>query len=112
MTSPKYEARIRTRTRNSLRNENHLSSSKFKQTLRFYFSLFFQLVIQRVPFEQHTRMGVFGTVRIEAYRRNIYTAGITGTGHFGKFGTTSIPAPNTSVNSVRRQYRYRHFGNF
>ena len=31
-----------------------------------------------------------------------HTAGITGTGHFGKFGT-SIPAPDTSVRSVRHQ---------
>ena len=30
-----------------------------------------------------------------------------GTGHFGKFGTTSIPVPDTSVSSVRHQYRYR-----
>ena len=26
----------------------------------------------------------------------VYTAGITGTGHFDKFGTTSIPLPDTS----------------
>ena len=44
----------------------------------------------------------YGTVRTEAYRR---TAGITGTEHFGMFGT-SIPVPDTSVSSVR-QYRYR-----
>ena len=61
----------------------------------------------------------------------------TGIGHFGKFGTiwipvppvpiqTFIPVPDTSVSSVRHQYRYRtlrkgrysintstrHFGNF
>ena len=54
-----------------------------------------------------------------------HTPGITGTGHFGKFGTTSIPVPDTSVSSVRHQYRYRalqevryihtgtvHFGKF
>ena len=35
-----------------------------------------------------------------------HTAGITGTGHFGKFGKTSIPVPNTSVSSVRHRYRY------
>ena len=29
----------------------------------------------------------------------------TGTGRFGKFGTTSIPVPETSVSSVRYQYR-------
>ena len=27
----------------------------------------------------------------------------TGTGHFGKFGKTSIPVPDTSVSSVRHQ---------
>ena len=37
----------------------------------------------------------------------VYTTGITGTGHFGNFGTTSIPVPDKSVNSVRHQYRYR-----
>ena len=36
-----------------------------------------------------------------------HTAGITGTGHFGKFGTTSIPVPDAWVNSVRHQYQYR-----
>ena len=37
----------------------------------------------------------------------VYTAGCTGTGHFGKFGTTSIPVPDTEVGSVQHQYRYR-----
>ena len=50
----------------------------------------------------------------------------TGTRHFGKFGTASIPVPDNSVSSVRPQYRYptlrydrygldsgtRHFSNF
>ena len=36
-----------------------------------------------------------------------HTAGITGTGHFGKFGTTSIPVPDISVSSVRHSYRYQ-----
>ena len=31
---------------------------------------------------------------------------LTGTGHFGKFGTTSIPVPDTPESSVH-QYRYR-----
>ena len=31
----------------------------------------------------------------------------TGTGQIGKFGTTSIPAPDTSVSWVQHQYRYR-----
>ena len=31
----------------------------------------------------------------------------TGTGHSGKFSTTSIPVPDTSVSSVQYQYRYR-----
>ena len=34
------------------------------------------------------------------------TAGISGTGHFVKFGT-SIPVPDTSVSSVWHPYRYR-----
>ena len=36
-----------------------------------------------------------------------HTGDITGTRHFGNFGTTSIPVPDTSVTSVRQQYRYR-----
>ena len=44
----------------------------------------------------------------------------TGIGHFSKFGTTSMPLPDASVNSVRCGYLYRrcryklsyHFGNF
>ena len=36
-----------------------------------------------------------------------HTAGMTGTRHSGKFGTTLIPVPDTSVNSARHQYRYR-----
>ena len=81
---------------------------------------------------------VFGTVRNEAYRRYMppvlpvpdtsvssvrlqYRYDInTGTGNFGKFGTTSIavlavpvqtfvPVPEKSVSSVRRQYRYPTF---
>ena len=31
----------------------------------------------------------------------------TGTGHFGKFGTTAIPRPDTSVISAQHQYRYK-----
>ena len=31
----------------------------------------------------------------------------SGTGHFGKFGTTTIPVPDTLVSSARPQYRYR-----
>ena len=68
-----------------------------------------------------------GCVRYGTYRGipAVYTAGITGTRHFCKFGTTSIPVPDTSVTSVRHQFRYRtfryvryintgtgHFGNF
>ena len=50
-----------------------------------------------------------GCVRYGTYRGvpAVYTAGITGTGHFGKFGTASIPVPETSVSSVRHQYRYQ-----
>ena len=46
-----------------------LPSFKLKETVRFHFSRFFQLIIQGVPFEQHTKLGVFGAVRAEAYRR-------------------------------------------
>ena len=50
-----------------------------------------------------------GCVRYGTYRGipAVYTVGITGTGHFGKFGTTSISVPDTSVCSVRHQYRHR-----
>ena len=40
---------------------------------------------------------------LRPFRYNINT----GTGYFGNFGTTSIPVPDTSVSSVRDQYRYR-----
>ena len=66
------------------------------------FNFSFQLIIQSVPFGQHTKKDVFGTVRTEAYHRYIppvyqyrtlqkvrYDMK-TGTGHFGEFGTTSI----------------------
>ena len=33
----------------------------------------------------------------------------TRTGHFGKFGTTSIPVPDTLVSSVRHPYRYQAY---
>ena len=47
-----------------------------------------------------------GRVRYGTYRgvQAIYTTGITGTEHFGKLGTTSIPVPEISVSSVRHQY--------
>ena len=47
------------------------------------------------------------SVRYVPRRTAVYTADITGTGHFVKFGTTSIPVPDTSASSVRYQYRYR-----
>ena len=91
MTSPaKYKAWSRTRIRISLRNANCLSSFKFKETTFFLFTFFFQLIIQRVPFEQHTKKGVFSTVRTEAYQRYIPPV---------------LPVPDTSVSS--HQYRYR-----
>ena len=65
-TRLKPEARNRIRIRISLRNANYLSFLKFNETLRFYFSLVFQLIIQGVPFGQHTKKGVFGTYRTEA----------------------------------------------
>ena len=33
----------------------------------------------------------------------------TRTGHFGKFGTTSIPVPGNLVSSVRHPHRYRGY---
>ena len=33
----------------------------------------------------------------------------TGSRHLGKFGTTSIPVPDTSVSSVRHPYRHREY---
>ena len=52
-----------------------------------------------------------GCVQYGTYRGipPVYTAGITGPGHFGKFGTASIPVPETSVSSVRHPYRYREY---
>ena len=49
-----------------------------------------------------------GCVRHGTYRGipQVYTAGITGTGQFSKFGKTSTPVPDASVSSVRHQYRY------
>ena len=57
-----------------MRNKNqpkikHYSSFKFKKNA--FFPPFFKLIIRRVPFEQHTKKGVFGTVRTESYRRHI-----------------------------------------
>ena len=57
-----------------------------------------------------TRNSIYqGCVRYGTYRGvpAVYTPGNTGTGHFGEFGTASIPVPETWVSSVRRQYRYR-----
>ena len=52
-----------------------------------------------------------GCVRNGTYRgiQPICTTGITGPGRFGKFGTTSIPVPDTSVISVQHQYRYLRY---
>ena len=81
------------------------------------------------------RMGVFSTVRTEAYHRYMppvlpvpdtsvssvqhqyryrtlryvrYDIN-TVTGHFGKFGTRSIPIPDSSISPVRHGYRYRRY---
>ena len=43
----------------------------------------------------------------ETQREGKMMAMTRGTGHFVNFGTTSIPVPDTSVTSVRHQYRYR-----
>ena len=42
---------------------------------------------------------------LRKFRYNINT----GTGHFGKFGTTSTPVPETSARWVRHPYRYREY---
>ena len=77
-----------------------LSSSRRLCVSFFYFS--FQLIIERVAYKERC-------VRYIRYRviPPVYTAGITGTGHFGRFGTTSIPVSDTSVSSVQHQYRYQ-----
>ena len=114
MTRPKSEARNRIRIGISLRNAQNICLFSSSRRLSVFIFHFFQLIIQRVHFEQHTN-GVFGTVRNEAYRRYYRYRTIryvrydinTGTGQFGKFGTASIPAPNTLVSSVRHQCRYR-----
>ena len=54
----------------------------------------------------HIFKAVFGTYRGIP---PVLTADITGTGHLGKFGTTSIPVPDTSVSSVEHQYRYLRY---
>ena len=48
------------------RNAQHLSFT-FNETTVF-FSPFLQRIFPRVLFEQHTKRGVFGAVRTEAYR--------------------------------------------
>ena len=105
-TRPKSEARNRIRKiiMFSLRNAYYLSFFKFKET-PFLLSIFFQLV--------DNPKGTFWTAYKRCVRHGTYrgippvsTAGITGTGRFGNFGT-SIPVPDTSVSSVRYQYRYR-----
>ena len=77
-------------------------------------------IIQAMPDSEYLK-SVFGTVRTEAYRRKyryrtlryvryvLWHTVITGTGHFGKFGTTSIPVPHTSLSSVRHPYRHRRY---
>ena len=68
--------------------------------------MFFQSYINRTP---NTASSTYqGCVRCGTYRgvRAVFIVGITGTGHGGKCGTTSIPVPpETSVSSVRRQCR-------
>ena len=39
----------------------------------------------------------------------VYTAGITGTGHFGTFGTTPVLVSDTLVSSGRYGYRHRRY---
>ena len=68
--------------------------------------MFFQSYLNRTP---NTASSTYqGCVRCGTYRgvRAVFIVGITGTGHGGKCGTTSIPVPpETSVSSVRRQCR-------
>ena len=51
--------------------------------------------------------GKFGTTSIPL--RYVRYDINTGTGHFITFGTSSLPVPGTSVNSVQHQYLCRHF---
>ena len=100
------------------------SSSRRLSVSVFYF--FFQSIIPRVPFKQHNTKNYLAKQvppwNAEYNMLCTYTAGIhtqvyrymyqydinTGTGHFGKFVTTSIPIPDTSVTSVRYpRYPYR-----
>ena len=80
-----------------------LSSSR---RLRFYCSLLYSVDHPKVTFWTAYKEGC---VRYGTYRGipPIYTTGNIGIGHFGKFSTTSIPVRETSVSSVRRQYRNR-----
>ena len=68
-------------------------------TCSWWGPIYFCVLLILIPgtFWQRKYKNIKGCVR--------YTAGITGTGHFGKFGT-SIPVPDTCVTSVH-QYRYR-----
>ena len=85
-----------------------LSSSRRLSVFIFYF--IFQFIIRRVPFAQQTK-----DYLISGYGREIpdmlctYAAGICTQACTGA-GTgigTSIPVPDTSISSVRHQYRYR-----
>ena len=75
-------------------NANYLSFFKFKETPRFYFSLL-SVDNPKDTFEQHTKKGVFCTVRTEAYRRYLPPV---------------FPVPDTSVTSIQHQYRYWTLG--
>ena len=71
-----------------------------------------------VPYVPRRTGGIYRRCHWYRTLRQVRYGVNTGTGNFGKFGTTSIPVPavpvqtfvpvpDTSVSSVRRQYRYR-----
>ena len=61
---------------------------------------------------------MLGTYTADIYRRYYWYRTLryvrydinNGTGHFGKFGTISIPVSDTSVSSVLHHYLYRTLG--
>ena len=56
------------------------------------FLLFFRQILGRLLWYGYLQGGVCSVRYVPRH-----TAGITGTGHFGKFGTTSIPVPRIPV---------------
>ena len=97
-TWPKYEARknrIRTIIRISPRLQIICLLSSSRRLPVFFFTFFFSWYFKVYLLNSIQTRGC--SVRYAPS----HTAGITGTWHFGKIGTTSIPVPDTSVSSVR-----------